>query len=772
MDQGSTTGPTHFEGSDRVPIRRRRGRATRQVARSGRRLGSRTVVLASLIVAMAPVLVATTPTRSAAAVVPRMTNIALAWQQVLPDAGGPIAQSSPNVATLDGGGPSVVVGDRSGSVYAFHLSDGSGVAGWPAHVGAPVDSTPSVGPNGAGTDSVYVGTGNASNPKAGGYVGLNNAGAQMWSRPGTDPNGNYGVQASLAVGPLQGVQAVVAPTLGQTAYALNAGNGATLPGWPFFTADSGFTTPSLADVYGNGQTEIVQGGDSTAGNAMGQQYGNGGHLRVLGAGGNLICNYDTNQTVDSSTAVGNFLGGGAVGIAFGTGSYWPGASDTNTLFASDSHCNIAWRDNLGGNTVSSPAIGDVLGNSGEQVVEGVDTGTGGLVWALNGANGAALPGWPVATPGRVIGGVALADLTGGGYNDVLVPTTAGLEIFDGKSAQLVATLGVGTVALQNSPLVTVDPGGSIGITIAGYGAGNEGIIQHYVIAGSAGQALGLRSWPMFHHDPQLTGWLGAGAPGHLNSPIVGMAATADGRGYWNTAADGGIFAFGDAAFHGSMGGHPLNLPVVGMAATPGGGGYWEVASDGGIFAFGDAPFYGSMGGHPLNLPIVGMAATPDGRGYWEVASDGGLFAFGDAQFYGSTGAIHLNRPVVAMSPTPDGGGYWLVASDGGIFAFGDAQFYGSMGGQPLNRPIVSMAANGSQGYWLTAADGGVFSFGSAPFWGSTGNLSLVLPVVGMAPTVRSGGYWMVAADGGIFAFGSAGFYGSMPQVLAPPAGPD
>ena len=201
---------------------------------------------------------------------------------------------------------------------------------------------------------------------------------------------------------------------------------------------------------------------------------------MLGAGGNQVCNYDTNQTVDSSTAVGNFLGGGAVGIAFGTGSYWPGASDTNTLFASDSHCNIAWRDNLGGNTVSSPAIGDVLGNSGEQVVEGVDTGTGGLVWALNGSNGAALPGWPVATPGRVIGGVTLADLTGGGYNDVLVPTTAGLEIFDGRSAQLVATLGVGTVALQNSPLVTIDPGGSIGITIAGYGAGNEGIIQHYV----------------------------------------------------------------------------------------------------------------------------------------------------------------------------------------------------------------------------------------------------------------------------------------------------
>jgi hypothetical protein len=34
------------------------------------------------------------------------------------------------------------------------------------------------------------------------------------------------------------------------------------------------------------------------------------------------------------------------------------------------------------------------------------------------------------------------------------------------------------------------------------------------------------------------------------------------------ASDGGIFAFGDAAFHGSTGGITLNKPVVGMASAP------------------------------------------------------------------------------------------------------------------------------------------------------------------------------------------------------------
>jgi hypothetical protein len=34
-----------------------------------------------------------------------------------------------------------------------------------------------------------------------------------------------------------------------------------------------------------------------------------------------------------------------------------------------------------------------------------------------------------------------------------------------------------------------------------------------------------------------------------------------------------------------MGGQPINSPIVGVARTPNGKGYWEVAADGGIFAF-------------------------------------------------------------------------------------------------------------------------------------------------------------------------------------------
>ena len=71
-----------------------------------------------------------------------------------------------------------------------------------------------------------------------------------------------------------------------------------------------------------------------------------------------------------------------------------------------------------------------------------------------------------------------------------------------------------------------------------------------------------------------------------------------------------------------------------MAVTPDGKGYWLAALDGGVFAFGDAGFYGSMGAQHLNQPIVGMAATADGLGYWLVAADGGVFSFGDAHYHG------------------------------------------------------------------------------------------------------------------------------------------
>jgi hypothetical protein len=199
-----------------------------------------------------------------------------------------------------------------------------------------------------------------------------------------------------------------------------------------------------------------------------------------------------------------------------------------------------------------------------------------------------------------------------------------------------------------------------------------------------------------------------------------MAVDPDG-GYWMASFTGSVTPYDGAPSLGSpasLGIH-LSKPIMGMAATPTGRGYWLVASDGGVFSFGDATFYGSTGSIHLNQPIVGMAATPTGRGYWLVASDGGIFTFGDATFDGSTGSIHLNQPIVGMAPTPDGSGYWLVASDGGIFTFGDATFYGSTGGS--GKTVLGVVVTPSpSGYVLVQSNGTATAFTAT---GSGSNLT-------------------------------------------------
>ena len=325
-------------------------------------------------------------------------SFALDWTQTINDAGGPIALSSPNVAML-AGGPAVVVGDRAGHVYAFNLASGAGVPGWPVSTGGvPVDSTPSVADTGSGLDSVFVGVGNAATPTSGGYLAITPQGATMWfvnvQNPSTDTAPAKAVQASMAVGDLNGATDVVAGSLGEVGQAMNAANGAMLAGFPWFQADSNFTTPALGDVYGNGRTDIVEGGDSSAGSAYGTTYTNGGHLRVLSPtgnagtgnpGGGLVCQYNTDQTVQSSPAVGEF--GGSVGIVFGTGATFAGATTTNDLIEVNSHCSPRWIDKLDGTTTCSPALADILGNGQLDVLEGTRVGSAGSIWALNGVTG-------------------------------------------------------------------------------------------------------------------------------------------------------------------------------------------------------------------------------------------------------------------------------------------------------------------------------------------------------------------------------------------------
>lgn len=674
----------------------------------------------------------------------------LAWSRTLPDAGAPVALSSPNVADL-GGAPAVVVGDRKGFVYALNLAQGTDVAGWPYDTGGvPVDSTPSVAQlPGQRDDTVFVGLGDSATPHAGGYLAINANGTRRWAvtvkNPSSDGQGDIAVPASLAVGNLQGSSLdVVAPSVGQEEYAINASSGRVLPGFPWFTADSVFTTPALADVYQDGQTDIIEGGDQTPGMSYGVLYLRGGHMRVisptgtLGSNsptGGLVCEANPDQGVESSPAVGRFLAGGGIGIVAGTSQTWPGAHMTDKLIAYSPSCAMVWAASLDGFTTSSPALADLEGNGTLDVVEGTNAGNGnGSVYALAGPTGRVL--WQRSV-GEVIGGVVTADL-GAGYQDVIAPTVHGAYVLDGRTGRVLAQLAP-SLGMESSPLVTDDPNGTVGITLAGHNGLDAGQVDHYEIAGSNGAKVDVAgAWPMFHHDPQLTG--DAGVDLARTTALQRQCAAPRGTpaGYYELTRDGQVFRFGNLASCGDIAGEGLR--AVAIAATPDGGGYW-VATAGRLFSFGDALVV-----HAHVNGVVAIAATPDGKGLWAVSGAGKVWAFGDAELYPG----HAPRPpVVAMASSADGHGYLLVDPEGDVSAYGSARAYAA----PANVHDITGVATGpaTGGYWLVSATGTVYAYAAATY-GSVPASAGEHAVVGIASGL--GGYRLLDGGGGLFCFGA------------------
>ena len=230
---------------------------------------------------------------------------------------------------------------------------------------------------------------------------------------------------------------------------------------------------------------------------------------------------------------------------------------------------------------------------------------------------------------------------------------------------------------------------------------------------------------------------------HLNQPIVGMAATTDHRGYWLVGADGGVFAFGNAGFFGS-------IPGLGIA-----------------------PEGSPTSGPRLASPIVGMVASSNDRGYLLVAADGGVFAFGDARFVGSCpGSGRCTGATTAIVPGPTGSGYWIVTALGRVYPFGDVSSYGQPGPQ-RSAAVGALRSPSGKGYWILLADGAILAYGDARQFGRAAGLSVATPATAICGTVDGDGLWITTPQGKVVALGSAtnmGGYGrlstSMRSIVA------
>ena len=223
--------------------------------------------------------------------------------------------------------------------------------------------------------------------------------------------------------------------------------------------------------------------------------------------------------------------------------------------------------------------------------------------------------------------------------------------------------------------------------------------------------------------------------------MVGGTATPDHKGWYAVSNTGAVYNGGSAQYKGGMNNGTngqvikYNGRIVGIYPTSNSG-YYILASDGGVFSFGDAVFHNSMGGQKLNAPIVNMAVTSDGGGYWEVASDGGVFAFGNAQFKGSMGGQKLNQPMAGIVATSNTG-YFTYAKDGGVFSYGDSTYNGSLPGNGLSVNDVVSASATNGGYFIAESNGNVYGFGNAYLT----RQAIVPPPAGTpAPTPCPSGY--------------------------------
>lgn len=221
----------------------------------------------------------------------------------------------------------------------------------------------------------------------------------------------------------------------------------------------------------------------------------------------------------------------------------------------------------------------------------------------------------------------------------------------------------------------------------------------------------------------------------VTSPVVGIAPTPTGAGYWIAARDGAVYRFGDASLRADA--RPLHLGtgVTGIAAHPDGAGVWLVSADGVVAAFGSAQLHGSPAASGvLRSPVVGISATATGEGYWVVTERGTVYAYGDARRRGDASRLSLVSPITRLVRTPTGNGYWLMSRRGGLLAYGDAVDVGSVPelGRCDQPPAAGlMASRTGLGYAIAQTSGEVIGFGDAQVPGAIGGLA---GVVDVAPT--------------------------------------
>ncbi len=235
--------------------------------------------------------------------------------------------------------------------------------------------------------------------------------------------------------------------------------------WENWVIDTVWSSPAIGDLDRDGWLDVVIGGDSGEVPPQFPYREDGGLLYAFdGATGDELAGFpiQIDEVIWSSPALADLDNDGWLDIVVGTGYCWanpacapggdthPGVGQYLNVWDHDGNYLPGWPVALPGTyAFASPALAD-LDNDGEfeVIINTIDAddNQAGMVYALN-ADGTAVPGWPTqpSTPilnppyvrhSSTIASPVVADLTGDGNLEVILPSSWELVMWDKDGNQL------------------------------------------------------------------------------------------------------------------------------------------------------------------------------------------------------------------------------------------------------------------------------------------------------------------------------------------------